>query len=102
MLIFLLNLFMLQQEYINEGIDGNVISFVDNRPLLDMFLMKPMGLLALLDEESHFPKATDLTLVGRYIDCTVPLLCYVWVRRNRHGQFYKDITCSAMCSESDC
>lgn len=52
------------QEYINEGIDGKVITFVDNRPLLDMFLMKPMGLLALLDEESHFPKATDLTLVG--------------------------------------
>ena len=43
-----------------------VITFVGNRPLLDMFLMKPMGLLSLLDEESHFPKATDLTLVGRY------------------------------------
>ena len=43
-----------------------MIKFVDNRPLLDMFLMKPMGLLALLDEESHFPKATDLTLVGEY------------------------------------
>ena len=28
--------------------------------------MKPMGLLALQDEESHFPKATDPTLVGRY------------------------------------
>ncbi len=24
-----------------------------------------MGLLALLDEESHFPKATDATLVGK-------------------------------------
>lgn len=27
--------------------------------------MKPVGLLALLDEESHFPKATDGTLVGK-------------------------------------
>lgn len=27
--------------------------------------MKPMGLLALLDEESHFPKATDASLVGK-------------------------------------
>ena len=43
-----------------------MITFIDNRPLLDIFLMKPMGLLSLLDEESHFPKATDLTLVGRY------------------------------------
>ena len=59
-----------------------MIIFVDNRPLFDMFLMKPMGLLALLDEESHFPKATDLTLVGRYIDSAVPLLCYAGVRRN--------------------
>ena len=49
-----------------------MITFVDNRPLLDMFLMKPMGLLALLDEERHFPKATDLTLVGRYSYSAVP------------------------------
>ena len=62
-LIFIL--VYLQQEYMNEGVDGSVITFIDNRPLLDMFLMKPMGLLALLDEESHFPKATDLTLVGK-------------------------------------
>ncbi len=52
------------QEYMNEGIDGSDISFVDNRPVLDMFLAKPMGLLSLLDEESRFPKATDSTLVG--------------------------------------
>ncbi|KAJ8320834.1 hypothetical protein KUTeg_002421 [Tegillarca granosa] len=31
-----------------------------------MFLMKPLGLLALLDEESHFPKATDFTLVDKF------------------------------------
>ena len=49
-----------------------MITFVDNRPLLDMFLMKPMGLLSLLDEESHFTKATDLTLVGRYSYSAVP------------------------------
>ena len=53
-----------QQEYRAEGLEGVDISFVDNRPLLDMFLMKPLGLLALLDEESHFPKATDMSLVG--------------------------------------
>lgn len=52
------------QEYMNEGIDGSEITFVDNRPVLDMFLAKPMGLLALLDEESRFPKANDSTLVG--------------------------------------
>ncbi|MEY3403156.1 MAG: hypothetical protein RLZZ86_2772, partial [Cyanobacteriota bacterium] len=50
------------QEYMNEGIDGSEITFSDNRPVLDMFLAKPMGLLALLDEESRFPKATDQSL----------------------------------------
>ncbi|XP_064647040.1 myosin-IIIa-like isoform X3 [Lineus longissimus] len=54
------------QEYKNEGIEGSNINFVDNRPVLDMFLSKPMGVLALLDEESHFPKATDQTLVSKF------------------------------------
>ncbi|ESO82465.1 hypothetical protein LOTGIDRAFT_134504 [Lottia gigantea] len=54
------------QEYSNEGIDGSDINYVDNRDILDMFLMKPLGLLALLDEESHFPKATDQTLVDKF------------------------------------
>ena len=34
--------------------------------MLDMFLAKPVGMLALLDEESHFPKATSQTLVGKF------------------------------------
>ena len=57
--------FCMQQEYRNEGIDATEVTFVDNRPVLDMFLGKPMGILALLDEESNFPKATDSTLVGK-------------------------------------
>ena len=54
-------------EYQNEGIDATPVEYEDNRPLLDMFLQKPLGLLALLDEESRFPQATDQTLVGRYL-----------------------------------
>lgn len=42
-----------------------MIEYEDNRPLLDLFLQKPMGLLSLLDEESRFPQATDQTLVGQ-------------------------------------
>nr|XP_047917486.1 myosin-IIIb isoform X11 [Anser cygnoides] len=53
-----------QMEYQSEGIDAAAVEYEDNRPLLDMFLQKPMGLLSLLDEESRFPQATDLTLVG--------------------------------------
>ncbi|XP_012938920.1 myosin-IIIb [Aplysia californica] len=54
------------EEYKNEGIDAAEVNYVDNRPILDMFLSKPVGLLALLDEESHFPQSTDLTLVEKF------------------------------------
>jgi myosin heavy subunit len=55
-----------QQEYMAEGISVDVVEFIDNRPVLDMFLARPLGLLALLDEESRFPKATDHTLTGNF------------------------------------
>ncbi|XP_047400099.1 myosin-IIIb [Sciurus carolinensis] len=55
-----------QMEYKNEGIDAMPVEYEDNRPLLDMFLQKPLGLLALLDEESRFPQARDQTLVDKF------------------------------------
>ncbi|XP_016113592.1 myosin-IIIa-like [Sinocyclocheilus grahami] len=55
-----------QDEYLNEDVDARVIEYEDNRPLLDLFLQKPMGMLALLDEESRFPQATDQTLVEKF------------------------------------
>jgi myosin-3 len=64
-----------QDEYKKEGIDVAEIEFVDNRTVLDLFLAKPIGLLALIDEESNFPKATDISLVRKYhcddFSCTV-------------------------------
>ncbi|KAL5005175.1 hypothetical protein ScPMuIL_018631 [Solemya velum] len=53
-----------QEEYAKEGIDWKEIKFIDNQPLLDLFL-KPLGLLSLLDEETHFPKGTDLSFVEK-------------------------------------
>lgn len=55
-----------QQEYLNEGLSVQPVSFGDNRPVLDMFLGRPLGLLALLDEESHFPNATDQSLIDKF------------------------------------
>ena len=52
-----------QEEYKKEGVDWTEIKFVDNQPLLDLFLGKPIGLLTLLDEEAHFPKVLSLGLV---------------------------------------
>lgn len=51
-------------EYQSEGVDASLVEYEDNRPILDMFLQKPMGLLSLMDEESRFPQATEQTLVG--------------------------------------
>ena len=62
------------QEYMSEGIGVELVDFSDNRPLLDMFLTKPLGMLALLDEESRFPRATDRTLVGKEAGSSVTLL----------------------------
>lgn len=53
-----------QQEYMAEGIPVNLVEFSNNRPVLDMLLSRPMGLLALLDEESRFPRSKDSTLIG--------------------------------------
>ncbi|KAK7503508.1 hypothetical protein BaRGS_00005047, partial [Batillaria attramentaria] len=56
---------MEQEEYMREGIDWTEVKFVDNKPLLDLFLTKPIGMLALLDEESLFPKGTDQSYVDK-------------------------------------
>ncbi|XP_059607576.1 myosin-IIIb-like isoform X2 [Phlebotomus argentipes] len=55
-----------QQEYMAEGIPVDLVEFSDNRPILDMLLCRPLGLLALLDEESRFPRATDKSLIEKF------------------------------------
>ena len=39
-----------------------------NNTKQDLFLGKPLGLLALLDEHSNFPQATDVSLVTKFND----------------------------------
>ncbi|CAH0724788.1 unnamed protein product, partial [Brenthis ino] len=55
-----------QQEYMAEGIPVDLVEFSDNRPVLDMLLSRPMGLLALLDEESRFPRSSDRSLIEKF------------------------------------
>uniref|UniRef100_A0A672NQV9 Unconventional myosin-X-like n=1 Tax=Sinocyclocheilus grahami TaxID=75366 RepID=A0A672NQV9_SINGR len=56
---------MEQKEYKEEGITWETISFKDNKPILDLFLTKPIGILSLLDEQSAFPQATDRDFVDK-------------------------------------
>ncbi|XP_052177405.1 myosin-2 [Diospyros lotus] len=54
-----------QEEYEMDGIDWTKVDFEDNQECLELFEKKPIGLISLLDEESNFPKATDLTFASK-------------------------------------
>ncbi|XP_039672113.1 unconventional myosin-VIIb-like [Perca fluviatilis] len=52
-----------QKEYLKEDIVWNNIKFSDNQNVLDILAVKPCNLLALIDEETHFPKGSDYTML---------------------------------------
>ena len=56
---------MEQEEYNKEGINWEKISFIDNQVTLDLIAQKPMSLLALVDEQSKFPKVSVLQAAAR-------------------------------------
>uniref|UniRef100_F6QF55 Myosin, heavy chain 10, non-muscle n=1 Tax=Xenopus tropicalis TaxID=8364 RepID=F6QF55_XENTR len=59
-----------QEEYQREGIEWNFIDFgLDLQPCIDLIERpaNPPGVLALLDEECWFPKATDKSFVDKLV-----------------------------------
>lgn len=56
---FVQHIFKLEQEeYNHEGINWQHIEFVDNQDALDLIAIKQLNIMALIDEESKFPKGT--------------------------------------------
>jgi myosin-7 len=63
---FVHHIFKLEQaEYDKEGIKWEHIHFQDNQEILDLLAAKPLNIIALIDEESKFPKGTDLSLLKK-------------------------------------
>eukprot|EP00118_Oscarella_pearsei_P013161 m.102210 g.102210 ORF g.102210 m.102210 type:complete len:2208 (+) comp37156_c0_seq4:160-6783(+) len=63
---FVQHIFKLEQlEYDKEKISWQHITFVDNQAVLDMLSTKPMNVIALVDEESRFPRGTDLSMLAK-------------------------------------
>ncbi|XP_050539166.1 unconventional myosin-XV isoform X10 [Daktulosphaira vitifoliae] len=54
-----------QQEYAKEKIHWQNISYNDNLPVIQLLSKKPVGILHLLDDESNFPRATDLSFLEK-------------------------------------
>merc|ERR1719384_2568051 len=57
-----------QEEYVREGIEWANVDFGMNLQVCITMFEKPMGLLAIWEEESLFPKATDDTFCGKLMD----------------------------------
>ena len=47
---------MEQDEYSREGIEWQYVEFIDNQEVVNMISKDPMNFIALLDEESRFPR----------------------------------------------
>jgi myosin heavy subunit len=51
-------------ECADEGIDTKSVKFTDNQECIDL-IQGRLGILAMLDEQTNFPKATDKTFLGK-------------------------------------
>uniref|UniRef100_A0A3B5LHT9 Uncharacterized protein n=1 Tax=Xiphophorus couchianus TaxID=32473 RepID=A0A3B5LHT9_9TELE len=85
---FVAHIFKLEQkEYQKEGVLWNNIQFTDNQKVLDLLAGKPCNVLALIDEESHFPQGTDSTLLTKLNGEHKGDKAYISSKRNHETDF---------------
>lgn len=56
---------MEQEEYTKEGIKWLNIQYTDNQDILQMLGIQNMNIMSLIDDETKFPKGTDLTMLSK-------------------------------------
>lgn len=65
-LYFNKHVFKLEQaEYARERLEWNPLSWEDNLPVIHLMAKKPVGVFHLLDDESNFPRASDLSFLEK-------------------------------------
>lgn len=85
---FVKHIFKLEQEqYAKEGIAWTNINYIDNQENLDTIGLKPMNLLSLIDEESRFPKGTDITLLSKLHVNHSDKNCYIAPKSTHEHRF---------------
>ncbi|XP_056315904.1 unconventional myosin-VIIa isoform X1 [Danio aesculapii] len=76
-----------QQEYAREDIVWKNIEFNDNQSTLDVLAIKSLNILALIDEESRFPKGTDVTMLNKMNQHHGKGDIYICPKNNHDTQF---------------
>ncbi|CAH2231979.1 jg4040 [Pararge aegeria aegeria] len=54
-----------QQEYQKERLEWSNLTWNDNSPVIQLLSKKPVGILHLLDDESNFPRASDVSFLEK-------------------------------------
>ncbi|XP_061540143.1 unconventional myosin-VIIa [Phycodurus eques] len=76
-----------QEEYARESIVWERIDYKDNQETLDVLANKPLNILALVDEESNFPKGTDTTMLQKMNQVHGKRNIYISPKNNYETQF---------------
>uniref|UniRef100_A0A8C7GFM3 Unconventional myosin-VIIa-like n=1 Tax=Oncorhynchus kisutch TaxID=8019 RepID=A0A8C7GFM3_ONCKI len=85
---FVKHVFKLEQdEYARENIVWKHIEYNDNQRTLDVLANKSLNILALIDEESNFPKGTDTTMINKMNQVHGKGDVYVPPKNNHDTQF---------------
>lgn len=88
-----------QAEYEREKIDALLIEFSDNQDCLDLIDKKPMGVIAVLDDECRLPKGSDKNFSARLykLHCSKTSRFSATATQIRNGEFVINHFAGGVC-----